>query len=1447
MRLPMGIDFTSIIMIYSCLKGTPCDGTYEPSLHNSIVYEPRTQSVVLGDFNQDKILDIAAANTGSDSMGIFLGYGHGKFSSQTIYFTGKRSLPYSVNVADFNNDNRLDIIATNFGTHNVGIFLGRGDGTFFNQSTYSTGSSRPMTSAVADFDGDKRLDIVITNYGTESIGILMGRSDGTFSSPIILTTGYDSFPRSIAVGDFNNDGRMDVAVANFGTSNIGLFFGSGDGTFLNQSIYSTGVFGPIAIAVADLNHDNRLDIVVANYAAGNVRLLLGDTNGTLQSISTIFSRPNSMPSAIVICDFNNDRLLDIGFTNAGTDNLTVLLGQGDGQFYSEKLYSTGPRSTPLSIACGDLNNDNQMDIVVANPGTNSVGVLLGYDTGAFTPAQSIYSNPFYSPYFVAIGDFNNDGQLDIAAANSDSNTVDIILGYAGTFAQPTMCSTNSSRPISIAVGDFNMDKYLDLVVANYDSSNIGILIGYGNGTFAREVTYSTDPNSAPVSVAVADFNNDTYLDFAVANFGSGSIGVFLGNGDGSFTNQIKYSTGNDSAPQSITIDDFNEDNHLDIVVANSRTNTIGILFGFGNGTFQNQVIYPTGPGTSPYSVATGDFNQDTHVDLVVTYFDANQFCILLGFGNGTFQVQTPYPTGKFSKPYFVTVADFNKDNCLDVAIANTFTHEVLILFGYGNGTFPLEGRSLTGPATFPKSIAIGDFDNNSRFDIVVAHNGNGGILIYFGYDDTSFQTQMTSSTGQSPAPSSIAFGDFNGDNRPDMVITNSGANHIEILFGFGNGTFTNQTAYTTGTNSGPHFVTVCDINNDTRQDIIVINTDSNNVGVFLGIGNGTFIPETMHSTGFASQPYSVAVGDFNKDQKIDLAVTNFGTNTVAIFIRYNTGRFSVQKKLPTSSLPISVAVGDFNNDNRTDIVVVSWGGDSVGVRLGHGDGTFADEIQYALPFLSSPNSIAVGDFNNDDQLDVVIANQQGDSVTVLLGSGFGTFPMNATYNLEMYTGPIAVAVGDLNDDTWLDIVIVNYYANNINVLFGTGKGTFDNLATYSVQTSRLPAAVAIADFNKDKKLDIVVAYNLSGNVDVLLGYGNGTFAKQLTYATGQGSYPQSIAFADVNNDTHLDLIIANSGTKNVGILYGFGNGTFQSQVTHPTGSDTGPTFVAVGDFNNDNRPDIAITKRYTAKIVVLLGYATGFAATEIEYPTDVGSEPCFLAIADFNNDNRQDIVVSNYGTANVGVFLGDSLESFLTPWIYPTGSNSRPYSVAVGDFNKDSQLDLAVVNAGADNIGIFLGYQYGYFGIQKQYSTGNNSNPRSIAVADFDNDARLDLAVANYGANNIGILLGDGNGSFVSQRTYSTGSGSHPHSVAVGDFDNDTHVDIAVANAGSSDIVIFYGHGNGTFTKGMSFSLGYGTRPISIAIADVHNDNWLDIAIANYASGNVEVLVKTCL
>ncbi len=685
------------------------------------------QGVAVGDFNGDNKLDLAVVNSTSNTISILLGNGDGTYQARKDYVTG--TTPQGIAIADYSGDGVLDIAVTDSASDSVSILLGNGDGTFQTKVDYATGN-KPIGIAVGDFNGDGNPDLVVTNAKDDSVGILLGNGNGTFKAPASYSTGFN--PCSVVVGDFNGDGKLDIATANNNgnaKNMVSVFVGKGDGTFSNQLQYGTGNH-PISIATGDVNGDGKLDLVVANQVSNSVSVLLGNGDGSFQANVDYGTAP--FPTSVAVGDFRGDGFLDIAVTAGNGNTVSVLLGNGDGTFKPQNSWGVG--DIPYAIVAADVDRDNKLDLVVANSGDDNVSVVMGNGDGTFQTRLDYAAGP--NPNWVATGDFNGDGIVDLAVVTNNCpvypscgpGSISIVLGNGdGTFQPPSLYSTGSNTdPYSAAVADLNGDGKLDLAVTNYATGTVSVMLGVGDGTFPTHVDYPVA--SEPTSVSIADLNNDSKPDLVVSNFHSNSVSVLIGNGDGSFKVAQSYATGN--GPISVAAADFNGDHTLDLVVVNETDNNVSVLLGNGDGTFKPQLTYSTGAGGNPLSVIVGDFDRDGSLDLAVADFHTQQVSVLLGNGDGTFQAVKAYPTG--ANPSSVVMADFNSDGKVDLALTSTPLasapgNVVSLLLGNGDGTFSAPAVFGTGSEAY--SAAVADFNGDGAADLAVANGISNTVSI----------------------------------------------------------------------------------------------------------------------------------------------------------------------------------------------------------------------------------------------------------------------------------------------------------------------------------------------------------------------------------------------------------------------------------------------------------------------------------------------------------------------------------------------------------------------------------------------------------------------------------------------------------------------------------------------------------------------------------------------
>lgn len=655
--------------------------------------------------------------------------------------------------ADFNGDGKLDVL-TSDGTMN----LGKGDGTF----TLGTPvSGTPL--AVADFNGDGKPDIL--EQGTGTLLVLLGNGDGSFQTAVVTLSGASL--TKLAAADLNGDGKADL-VGVFGAA-LMVYISNGDGTFASGASYSMGVANPgsTVLSLGDFNGDGKTDVAVSvagNNVAGEEIVFLGNGNGTLQ-ITPKASNGILYPAYGVTGDFNGDGKLDLVLSG---DNITcspsckvyVLIGKGDGTFDAPAAAFPGGGE----LAAADLNGDGKLDLVFEEDPT--VGqIYLGKGDGTFSDAHNYVRLPNLYAYVtlstIAIGDFNLDGNRDIALSNT------VLLGDGSGSFQGVQLGVVPGPFGAIVVGSFNKSAAPGVAmlsnqeIGNSYFYNVNVLENDGGGGLALGHTYALQKPG--YAIVTADFNGDGNLDLVVFETDpisqDWSYSVLLGNGDGSFQSAVYYPQGVVGiASATVVVADFNNDHKLDLAVGGVGTQSLAVLLGNGDGTFAAPVYYYDQNGTN---LLAGDYNLDGKVDIAVGVYGATgssyQTAILYGKGDGTFQAAVFPPSLNNFSPLFV--ADLNNDGKPDLVSRNQ------VAVGNGDGTFTLL------PALSAFVFGIADLNGDGKQDIFVEISSSTGrplqTGVQLGNGDGSFGPLINvPETGYlQPA----AFADMNGDGSTDIV------------------------------------------------------------------------------------------------------------------------------------------------------------------------------------------------------------------------------------------------------------------------------------------------------------------------------------------------------------------------------------------------------------------------------------------------------------------------------------------------------------------------------------------------------------------------------------------------------------------------------------------------------------------------------------------------------
>ncbi len=575
------------------------------------------------------------------------------------------------------------------------------------------------------------------------------------------------------------------------------------------------------------------------------------------------------------------------------------------------------------------------------------------------------------------------------------------------------------------------------------------------------------------------------------------------------------------------------------------------------------------------------------------------------------------------------------------------------------------------------------------------------------------------------------------------------------------------TNFSTGIN--PTNVAVADFNNDMKPDLAVSNQVTNDVSILLGIGDGTFMPQTVYAAG--SSPYAVVAGKFNADNNFDLAVSNSASNNVSILLGNGNGTFSAPTNFFVGSNPISIAVGDINNDSKQDLIVANFGGffsGSVSVLLGNGTGGFTTGT--SVRTRTQPAFVAIANLNGDANQDIVVANFGSDSVSTFFGNGTGGFQLQQ--NIPTGFGPVGIELADLGSDGILDLAVANYNADTITVCTGAASGGFVSCDRNIPAGGNNPISITSADFVGSGTKSIATAMSGSNTVNIL------------TSIVSVGQSPNAVKSADFNADGKPDIVSVNFGSNDVSVLI---NSCLAAK---------GNLF----DYNGDRRTDYSVFRSSSQAYFIYTLNQTNASKT-FGRPNDK------LVPADYDGDRRTDFAI--YRPANGLWFI---LDQFSRPVYFVQFGIAEDFPVPA-DYDGDGKADIAVwrpsdgnwyVRRSSDN-----SMMVAHFGV-------GGDRP---APADFDGDGKDDFAIFRP-STGVWYVWKSSDGQVVI-----TQFGASEDKTVSADYDGDGKADIAVWRPSTGAWYVLRSSDNGFV------AVGWGTTGDFPVVGDYDGDGKYDFAV----------------
>ena len=661
------------------------------------------QMIRTADLDADGSLDIVVLT--SQNAVILRGQPDGELHAPIAYPSGLQEGPYyygqmHLEIADLNADGALDLALT--GGSSASVLLGAGDASFGAPNLFG-GPGLLRTIAVGDLNGDGWLDLAAAAVQDSAIAIWTGQGDGTFAASSEVD--IDPNPYAVSVIDANGDGHADLACASYDALTIRL--GRGDGTFAPAVAQSRSP-GLSHLRATDLDKDGSPDLVVASEY-GSTQAFRSAGDGTFAPTTTML---NGLATGLATGDVNGDGWTDIVVSteymehhDRDASNVTIFLGLGDATF-GERL-SLDPVYDPQCVEIADLNADGHDDVVVGS--YSAIHVLFGRE-GDLPGGNTFETGPL--PIALVSGDLDGDEMVDLAVVSTALDAACVHTGRgSGAFA-PRAEFITGADPYSIAVADMNGDGSDDLITSNLSASTVSILLGLGDGRFGTNTDFGT--GGPPGAAAVADVNGDENLD--VVALVPGALAVLLGDGRGFLADPRHLST--QISGGKLALEDLNLDGHVDAVLTSSASNSVAVLLGTA-GTFGSPLHYATGP--RPRSVVTAHIDADAGPDLAVAY--EGGVAILLGSGNGTFVPANPVVTGQLT--YDLAIGDLDRDGSADLVTSNARAVELRL----GDGTGSFRNAAIWQTGKFPNALQLFDADADADLDLAVTNGGSDDVTV----------------------------------------------------------------------------------------------------------------------------------------------------------------------------------------------------------------------------------------------------------------------------------------------------------------------------------------------------------------------------------------------------------------------------------------------------------------------------------------------------------------------------------------------------------------------------------------------------------------------------------------------------------------------------------------------------------------------------------------------
>jgi len=1457
------------------------DGSFVLSSTVSVGHGP--VNLVVADFNRDGLPDVAVVNRLENTITILLNTGTGFSPSSTKPATG--SNPQGIATGDFNTDGIPDLVVVNYNSSTASVLMGHGDGTFAAPVSFTTAAG-PTAVVVGDFNGDGHDDLAITSSSAGILSVYVGSGAGQFTSSAFLPT--ENNPSAIAIGDFNGDGKQDLVVSNYGSSSMDVFLGNGNGSFMPVLSWLVGT-APGALAVADANADGLTDVIVVNSALSQVRAMVNISSttatatmnnlipqGTLSQLDfaslaadTNYAASTSNNVSVAGTLVPTSTSIYAGASAAAVGETVQVVAQVTPYLYGSRVASSKlilyDGSRPVATA-PPVNGFASFNVSLSTLGTHkfyatypgdgpfaassssSIPINIVASTDTVTTLTTSATSVPHGTVVVLTAKVTSGG------VNVTSGTVNFCKAAAArcadlnllASAQLTANGTATARLALPAGSNAIQARFKGAAVLTPSTSSTQTVTVTGNYPVAIALSPSGAPGNYTVAANVTGQSGQPLpfspLQLTDTSNGNLALGAaYLSPNQVPFSLKTTLTAASGENPNPLATGDFNNDGKMDALVWYGSKGAVSVLLGNGDGTFQVSPSTISLPEIT--ATAVGDFNGDGNLDFIAAERDNNVVDVELGNGDGTFTKKSSPATGK--TPAAIAVADFNNDGILDIAVTNGgySSSNVTILLGQGDGTFTSEPVFPTN-LTFSSAITAADFDGDGNMDLAVTSYPTGLVILY-GYGDGTFRPGPTLSTGFMYGYS-IASGDFDGDGLPDIALSGSdtGSNQsVKVLLNQGGAFQVSATLPVSGTITD---IVVTDFNGDGILDLIFPTYTTQSTLTFAsGFGNGLFSVATQALS--TTIPANIAVADFDQDGTNDLflnelvSINNQYVESSAVYLNRSMSTATFSKvSVPGSGAHLVQAIAPAGGAYAAGASnAVSLTGTPVTpavLVIPSPSSTVAtgQAVTITVSVLPTDNFTAAGSVSLYDGATLLktatLTNGQiTDTVTF---TAVGTHNLSATYagSASLTTASSAITPLYVAAATSTTLSL-----SSMQVSVGTPvqlTATTVNAAKASATAGTVNFCIATATVCQGSALLGAAQLSTTGTAHLTLTPAIGSYSIKATFQGTQALLSSSSAAASLTVTGLKQSITALAATGSAG--------TYALTAT-VTANGTQPVTGAVSFMNttlNGSLGQATVTSGATQM---------NFIPSVYSLPIDVmpagGSFfDSRIVVGDFNNDGTPDLIILDSIHSSINLMLGNANGGFT--W-YNGISLPAPFnSIAIGDFNGDGNLDIVLGSSQTttgsqptSSVCIMLGDGNSRFTPMPNVTIPGAAN--QIAVGDFNHDGKPDILILGF-SQTISVLTGDGTGKFTVTELPSS-QAMALLSVTLADFNGDGNLDAAVTTYGKG-VQIYLGNGAGGFTLS-TIPVLPAAQPGDIVSADFNKDGKIDLTVTDYASSSVILLL----